>query len=75
MGRRGRNNLIDESIFFVTTTVIRFRKVFINQKYKLIQNMEEQRFVNNILFKSRKMVRDFLAIKKYKRFKRALNKK
>ena len=41
MGRRGRNNLIDESIFFVTTTVIRFRKVFINQKYKLIQNMEE----------------------------------
>jgi putative transposase len=28
MGRRGRLNLVDESIFFVTTTIVEFTKVF-----------------------------------------------
>lgn len=42
MGRRGRNNLTEESIFFVTTTVIRFSNVFINDRYCqiLIENIK-----------------------------------
>lgn len=33
MGRRGRNNLIDESFFFVTTTVVKFIPVFNNSLF------------------------------------------
>jgi REP element-mobilizing transposase RayT len=33
MGRRGRLKLTDESIFFVTTTVVNFTKVFIKDIY------------------------------------------
>ena len=33
MARRGRLALIDESIFFVTTTVVRFTKIFTVDKY------------------------------------------
>ena len=28
MGRRGRNNLIDENFFFITTTVVKFIPIF-----------------------------------------------
>ncbi len=31
--QRGRNNLIEENIFFVTTTVVKFSNVFVNDKY------------------------------------------
>jgi putative transposase len=33
MGLRGRNNLIEEHFFFVTTTVLNFNKVFIRDTY------------------------------------------
>lgn len=33
MGRRGRLNLVDESIFFVTTTVVEFTRVFSKDIY------------------------------------------
>ena len=33
MGRRGRNNLIDENFFFVTTTVVKFIPVFNNPTF------------------------------------------
>ncbi len=33
MGRRGRQSLKDETIFFVTTTVVRFAQVFTKDKY------------------------------------------
>ncbi len=40
--RRGRNKLTDESIFFVTTTVVKFANVFVNDKYYniLIENIK-----------------------------------
>ncbi len=33
MGLRGRTNLIDEHLFFVTTTIVGFTKVFVNDSY------------------------------------------
>lgn len=33
MGRRGRLNLVDESVFFVTTTVVEFTRVFYRDIY------------------------------------------
>ena len=33
MGRRGRLNLTDESIFFVTTTIVEFTRVFLKDVY------------------------------------------
>jgi REP element-mobilizing transposase RayT len=33
MGRRGRLNLVDESIFFITTTVVEFTRVFSKDIY------------------------------------------
>ncbi len=53
MGRRGRENLKEESIFFVTTTVVEFAKVFIEDKYCdiLIHNIKhyQKRFKFEIL--------------------------
>jgi len=42
MSRRGRNNLSEESIFFITTTVIKFANVFEDGKYcdLLIHNIK-----------------------------------
>jgi len=42
MGRRGRNNLFEESIFFITTTVVKFANVFEKDKYcdLLIHNIK-----------------------------------
>ncbi|MDP2362479.1 MAG: hypothetical protein Q8M94_01785, partial [Ignavibacteria bacterium] len=41
MSRRGRLNLTDESIFFVTTTIVEFTRVFIKNIYcdLLIRNI------------------------------------
>ena len=47
MGRRGRTNLTEESIFFVTTTVVNFARVFINDIYCKI-------LVNNVLHYQKK---------------------
>lgn len=33
MGRRGRNNLVDENFFFVTTTVVKFIPIFNNKLF------------------------------------------
>ena len=45
MGRRGRNNLVDESFFFVTTTVIKFIPIFANPLFCdiLIANIKHYR--------------------------------
>jgi len=42
MSLRGRNNLIDEHFFFVTTTVIQFLPIFTNHKFcnVLIENIK-----------------------------------
>jgi len=42
MSRRGKNNLTEESIFFVTTTVVKFTNVFEEDKYcdLLIHNIK-----------------------------------
>lgn len=53
MGLRGRNNLIEEHFFFVTTTVINFIKVFIDETYcdVLINNIKyyQERYDYEIL--------------------------
>ncbi len=45
MGRRGRNNLTDETLFFVTTTVVKFIPVFNNPLFCdiLISNIKHYR--------------------------------
>ena len=45
MGRRGRNNLSDESFFFITTTVVKFIPIFNNPKFCdiLISNIKHYR--------------------------------
>lgn len=45
MGRRGRNNLIGEHFFFVTTTVVRFLPIFSNSSFCdiLINNIKYYR--------------------------------
>ena len=45
MGRRGRNNLVDESFFFVTSTVIKFIPIFTNPLFCdiLISNIKHYR--------------------------------
>lgn len=42
MGRRGRNNLVEENFFFVTTTIIKFIPVFNNTAFSdiLIKNIK-----------------------------------
>ena len=42
MSRRGRNNLTEESIFFVTTTVVKFTNVFDKDQYCgiLVENIK-----------------------------------
>ena len=42
MGLRGRSNLTDEFLFFVTTTIVNFTKVFIDDVYcgLLIKNIK-----------------------------------
>jgi len=47
MGRRGRLNLTDESIFFVTTTVVGFTRVF-------TKNIYCELFIRNILHYQKK---------------------
>jgi len=48
MGRRGRSNLTDEHFFFVTTTVVRWAKVFTEDRYCdiLVRNVKhyQQRY-------------------------------
>ena len=48
MGRRGRSSLTDETQYFVTTTVVNFARVFVQDKYCdiLIQNIKhyQQRY-------------------------------
>ncbi len=45
MGRRGRSNLTEERIYFVTTTVVRFTPIFANHNYCdiLISNIKHYR--------------------------------
>ena len=53
MGRRGRENLTEETFFFVTTTVVNFAPVFSEDKYCniLIQNIKhyQERYCFTIL--------------------------
>jgi REP-associated tyrosine transposase len=53
MGLRGRSNLIDESLFFVTTTIVNFTKVFVDDVYcdLLIKNIKhyQARYKFNII--------------------------
>ncbi len=36
MSRRGRNKLIEENFFFVTTTIVNFAKVFEDEEVALL---------------------------------------
>jgi REP element-mobilizing transposase RayT len=54
MGRRGRFNLTDESIFFVTTTIVEFTKVFYKDIYCDI-------LINNIIHYQKKYHFNILA--------------
>ncbi len=53
MGLRGRSNLTDESLFFVTTTIVNFTKVFVDDVYcdLLIKNIKhyQARYKFNII--------------------------
>ncbi len=53
MGLRGRSNLTDEFLFFVTTTVVNFKKVFVKDIYceQLIKNIKyyQQKYKFNIM--------------------------
>lgn len=53
MGLRGRNNLINEHFFFVTTTVVNFNKVFVKDFYcdLLVKNIKhyQKRYEYEIL--------------------------
>jgi hypothetical protein len=53
MGLRGRENLTDESLFFVTTIVVGFTKVFITNVYcdiliNNIKHYQEKMFQNKL---------------------------
>ena len=54
MGRRGKNNLTDENLFFVTTTVVKFTPIFKDTRFCdiLISNIKhyqkKYKFVLNV---------------------------
>ena len=50
MGLRGRNNLIAERFFFVTTTIVRFAHVFTNDRYCDILVRNIKHYQNNYKF-------------------------